>query len=164
MTTVHAYTGSQAIVDSPHRHLRRGRAAAANLIPASTGAAIATTKALPEYRGRFEGAAVRTSHDRIAGGHRVGRSPTDHGGRGEPGVHCGSRSERYRGVRRASDPVVSSDIIKDPRASVVDLNMTQAIDGDLIKVMSWYNNEWGYSNQLVREALRIAGGVEHDRR
>ena len=76
-----------------------------------------------------------------------------------------AESERYRGVLGVTrDPMVSSDIIKDPRASVVDLNMTQVVDGDLIKVMSWYDNEWGYSNQLVREALRIAGGVEHERR
>ena len=66
-------------------------------------------------------------------------------------------SERYRGVLGVTtDPLVSSDIIKDPRASVVDLGMTQIVDGDLVKVMSWYDNEWGYSSQLVREALRIA--------
>jgi glyceraldehyde 3-phosphate dehydrogenase len=76
-----------------------------------------------------------------------------------------AESERNRGVLGVTrDPLVSSDIIKDARASVVDLNMTQVVDGDLIKVMSWYDNEWGYSNQLVREALRIAGRVEHERR
>jgi glyceraldehyde 3-phosphate dehydrogenase len=70
-------------------------------------------------------------------------------------------SERYRGVLGVSaDPLVSSDIIKDSRASVVDLAMTQVVDGDLIKVMSWYDNEWGYSNQIVREALRIAGEID----
>ena len=68
-----------------------------------------------------------------------------------------AETERYRGVLGVTtDPVVSSDIIKDSRASVVDLGMTQVVDGDLVKVMSWYDNEWGYSNQLVREALRIA--------
>jgi glyceraldehyde 3-phosphate dehydrogenase len=66
-------------------------------------------------------------------------------------------SDRYRGVLGVTrDPIVSSDIIKDPRASVVDLGLTQVVDGDLVKVMSWYDNEWGYSNQVVREALRIA--------
>ena len=66
-------------------------------------------------------------------------------------------SERYRGVLGVTtDPVVSSDIVRDPRASVVDLGMTQVVDGDLVKVMSWYDNEWGYSSQLVREALRIS--------
>jgi glyceraldehyde 3-phosphate dehydrogenase len=73
-------------------------------------------------------------------------------------------SERYRGVLGAtSDPIVSSDIIKDPRASIVDLGMTQVVDGDLVKVMSWYDNEWGYSSQLVREAVRIAGEIVHQR-
>ena len=77
-----------------------------------------------------------------------------------------AESERYRGVLGVTrDPLVSSDIIKDARASVVDLNMTQVVDGDLIKVMSCStSNEWGYSNQLVREALRIGGGIEHERR
>jgi glyceraldehyde 3-phosphate dehydrogenase len=71
-----------------------------------------------------------------------------------------AESERYRGVLGVTrDPIVSSDIIKDPRASLVDLGMTQVVDGDLIKVMSWYDNEWGYSNQLVREALRVANAV-----
>ena len=72
-----------------------------------------------------------------------------------------AESERYRGVLGVTtDPVVSSDIIKDSRASVVDLGMTQVVDGDLIKVMSWYDNEWGYSNQLVREAVRVANAVD----
>ena len=166
MTTVHAYTGSQAIVDSPHRHLRRGRAAAANLIPTSTGAAIATTKALPEYRGRFDGAAVRApvTIGSLADIVAVVARPTTVDEVNQV-FTAEAESERYRGVLGVTrDPLVSSDIIKDPRASVVDLNMTQVVDGDLIKVMSWYDNEWGYSNQLVREALRIAGGVEHERR
>ncbi|MGH7909776.1 MAG: type I glyceraldehyde-3-phosphate dehydrogenase, partial [Thermodesulfobacteriota bacterium] len=158
MTTVHAYTASQAIVDSPHAHARRGRAGAANFVPTSTGAAVATTKALPEYRGRFDGVAVRAPvpvgslSDIVAVATRpttvdeVNRVFTDEAG-----------SERYRGILGVTtDPVVSSDIIKDSRASVVDLGMTQVVDGDLVKVMSWYDNEWGYSSQLVREALRIA--------
>ena len=73
-----------------------------------------------------------------------------------------AETERYRGILGAtSDPIVSSDIIKDPRASIVDLGMTQVVDGDLVKVMSWYDNEWGYSNQLVREAIRIAKEIDH---
>ena len=166
MTTVHAYTASQAVVDSHHQHPRRGRAAAANLVPTSTGAAIATTKALPEYRDRFGGAAVRApvAIGSLADIVAVGARPTTVAEVNQV-FTAEADSERYRGVLGVtSDPVVSSDIIKDPRASVVDLNMTQVIDGDLIKVMSWYDNEWGYSNQLVREALRIAGGIEHHRR
>ena len=158
MTTVHAYTASQAIVDSPHARARRGRAGAANLVPTSTGAAAATARALPEYRGRFDGVAGRSP---VAGGSladivalvtkpttvdEVNQVFTQEAG-----------TERYRGILGVTtDPVVSSDIIKDSRASVVDLGMTQVVDGDLVKVMSWYDNEWGYSNQLVREAVRIA--------
>jgi glyceraldehyde 3-phosphate dehydrogenase len=163
MTTVHAYTASQAIVDAAHGRPRRGRAAGANLVPTSTGAASATARALPEYRGRFDGVAVRapvpvgsladivslvarpTTVDEV---NRVFVEEAD--------------SERYRGILGVTtDPIVSSDIIKDPRASIVDLGMTQVVDGDLVKVMSWYDNEWGYSSQLVREAVRIATAIDH---
>ena len=161
MTTVHAYTSSQAIVDSAQRRLRRGRAAGANLVPTSTGAAMATARALPEYRGRFDGIAVRAP---IAVGSLadivalVSRPTTvDEVNRAFSEEASG---ERYRGiVGVTSDPIVSSDIIKDPRASIVDLGMTLVVDGDLVKVMSWYDNEWGYSNQLVREAVRIAAEI-----
>ncbi len=162
MTTVHGYTASQAIVDALHAHVRRGRAAAANLVPTSTGAAAATIKALPDYRGRFDGVAVRapvpvgsladivTLAARPTTVDEVNRVFTEE-----------AESERYRGILGVTmDRIVSSDIIKDPRASVVDLGLTQVVDGDLIKVMSWYDNEWGYSSQLVREALRVANAVD----
>jgi glyceraldehyde 3-phosphate dehydrogenase len=161
MTTVHAYTASQAIVDAPHRHVRRGRAAAANLVPTSTGAAAATARALPEYGGRFDGVAVRApvAVGSLADIVALTARPTTvlevNGVFTEE-----AESERYRGVLGVTtDPVVSSDIIKDTRASVVDLGMSQVVDGDLVKVMSWYDNEWGYSSQLVREALRIVREV-----
>ena len=157
MTTIHAYTASQNIVDGPHKHLRRGRAGAANFVPTSTGAAAATTKALPEFRGRFDGVAVRgpvpvgSLADIVVLAER--HTSVDEVNRvfGEEAL-----TDRYKGVLGASaDPLVSSDIIRDSRASVIDLGMTQVVDRDLVKVMSWYDNEWGYSSQLVREALRI---------
>jgi glyceraldehyde 3-phosphate dehydrogenase len=157
MTTIHAYTSSQAIVDGPSKKWRRGRAGAINLVPTSTGAAIATTKALPHYQGRFDGVAVR-------GPVPVGSladivfltEKTTTAEEVNDIFREESESERYRGIVGVSeDPIVSSDIIQDPRASVVDLTMTQVVDGDLVKVMSWYDNEWGYANQMVREALRI---------
>jgi glyceraldehyde 3-phosphate dehydrogenase len=158
MTTVHAYTASQALVDAPHTHARRGRAGAANLVPTSTGAAAATARALPQYRGRFDGVAVRVPvpvgslADIVA---LATRPTTVDEVNGVFTEEAGN--ERYRGILGVTtDPVVSSDIIKDSRASVVDLGMTQVVDGDLVKVMSWYDNEWGYASQLVREALRIA--------
>jgi glyceraldehyde 3-phosphate dehydrogenase len=165
MTTVHGYTASQALVDSPHKQARRGRAGAANFVPTSTGAAAATARALPEYRDRFAGVAVRAP---VAAGSladivAVTARPTTVDEINRVFTEE-SETERYRGILGVtSDPVVSSDIIKDPRASVVDLGLTQVVDGDLVKVMSWYDNEWGYSNQLVREALRIAKEMDRTR-
>jgi glyceraldehyde 3-phosphate dehydrogenase len=158
MTTIHAYTATQAIVDRPNKKRRRGRAAAANLIPSSTGAAVATTKALPQYAGKFDGVAVRVPlpigsladlvflTSRPTTVDEVNTMFTEE-----------ANSDRYRGVLGVTDePLVSSDIIQDPRASIVDLDLTQVVDGNLVKVMSWYDNEWGYTSQMIKEAVRIA--------
>ena len=158
MTTVHAYTSSQGIVDGPGRRFRRGRAAAANLVPTTTGAALATTRALPQYAGLFDGIALRAPipvgsiadvtfvTSRATTVDEVNQIFTEE-----------AETERYAGVLGVSrDPLVSSDIIGDSRASIVDLDLTRVIDGDLVKVMSWYDNEWGYANQMVREALAVA--------
>ncbi|MFA4904323.1 MAG: type I glyceraldehyde-3-phosphate dehydrogenase [Desulfobaccales bacterium] len=159
MTTIHAYTSSQAMVDGPNKKWRRGRAGAANLVPTSTGAAVATTNTLPQYKGKFDGVSVRCP------------------------VPCGSLADlvfvtertttveeinkifleesegRYKGILEyAKDPIVSSDIIMNPHASIFDPSMTQVVDGDLVKIFSWYDNEWGYTNQMVREAVRLAKG------
>lgn len=159
MTTIHAYTSSQSIVDGPSSKWRRGRAGAVNFVPTSTGAAKATTRVLPQYDNLFDGAAIR-------GPVPVG-SIADIVFMLERGVTAEevndvfekeAHSERYSGILGvAADPVVSSDIIKDSRASVVDPGMTQVVGGDLLKVLSWYDNEWGYSSQMVREAARMAG-------
>jgi glyceraldehyde 3-phosphate dehydrogenase len=158
MTTVHAYTASQALVDGPNKHMRRGRAGGANLVPTSTGAAIATTKVLPQFQDRFNGAAIRAPipvgsvadivflTERKTTVEEVNQIFKEE-----------AASERYKGILGASeDPLVSSDIVQDPRASIVDLGMTQVVDGDLVKVMSWYDNEWGFTSQMVREAVEIA--------
>lgn len=158
MTTIHAYTSTQALVDAPAgKDRRRGRAAAANLVPTSTGAAQATTKALPQYEDRFDGVAVRAPVPVGSIADLVfvtGRATTvdeiNDIFREEAG------SDRYDGILGVSeDPLVSSDIVRDPRASIVDLGMTRVTGGDLVKVMSWYDNEWGYANQLIREALKV---------
>jgi len=157
MTTIHAYTSSQSIVDAPARKIRRGRAGAANFVPTSTGAAIATTLVLPQYEGGFDGVAVRgpvpvgsiadiifvTSRDTtVEEVQQIFRQE--------------AATERYQGILGATDdPIVSSDIIKDPHASLVDLQMTQVVDGNLVKVMSWYDNEWGFTCQMIREAVRM---------
>jgi glyceraldehyde 3-phosphate dehydrogenase len=157
MTTVHAYTASQSVVDGPNKRFRRGRAAAANLVPATTGAAEATTRALPAYAGRFDGIAIRAPipvgsiADITFVTSRTTTVDEVNGILSEE-----AETERYVGVLGvARDPLVSSDIIGDPRASVVDLDLTKVVDGDLVKVMSWYDNEWGYANQMVREAVSL---------
>jgi len=159
MTTIHAYTSTQAIVDGPSKKWRRGRAGAANFVPTSTGAAIATTKALPELQGKFDGVAVRgpvpvgSLADIVLMSARETTVDEVNNIFKEE-----AQSERYEGVLGvAEDPIVSSDVIKDKRASIVDLEMTQVMGGDLVKVMSWYDNEWGYTAQMVRETLQILG-------
>ena len=158
MTTIHAYTSSQGIVYAPSKKYRRGRAAAANFVPTSTGAAVATTQVLPQFKGRFDGVAIRgpipvgsisditfvterdTSVDEI---NRFFREEAE--------------TEQYRGILGfTEEPLVSSDIVQDPRATIVDLTMTQVVDGDLVKVMAWYDNEWGYASQMVRETVCLA--------
>jgi glyceraldehyde 3-phosphate dehydrogenase len=159
MTTVHAYTSSQSIVDGPNKRHRRGRAGAANLVPTTTGAALATTRALPQYVDRFDGVAVRAP---IPVGsiaditfHTTRKTTIDEVNQI---LSDEAQTSRYAGVLGVSrDPLVSSDIVGDPRASIVDLELTKVVDGDLIKVMSWYDNEWGYANQMLREARAVAG-------
>jgi glyceraldehyde 3-phosphate dehydrogenase len=159
MTTIHAYTSTQSIVDGPSKKWRRGRAGAANFVPTSTGAAIATTKALPELKGKFDGVAVRgpvpvgsLADIVFLSGRPTTVDEVNNIFREE------AKTARYDGILGvAEDPIVSSDIIMDKRASVVDLEMTQVVDGDLIKIMTWYDNEWGYTSQMIREALRLVG-------
>jgi glyceraldehyde 3-phosphate dehydrogenase (phosphorylating) len=159
MTTVHAYTSSQSVVDGPRRQFRRGRAAGANLVPTTTGAALATTRALPQYAGLFDGIALRAPVPigSIADITLLASRRTSVGEVNQV-LTEEAATDRYAGVLGVSrDPLVSSDIIGDPRASIVDLELTKVIDGDLVKVLSWYDNEWGYANQMLREARSLAG-------
>ena len=130
-------------------------------MPTSTGAAVATTKALPHYRGLFDGAAIRAPvpvgsiaditfvTERSTSVEEVNNIFREEAG-----------SQAYHEVIGVSeDEIVSSDIIQDPRASIIDLAMTQVVDGDLVKVMSWYDNEWGYANQMIRQAVKMGKTV-----
>lgn len=158
MTTIHAYTASQHIVDGPSKgNFRMGRAGAANLVPTTTGAAIATTKALPGLTGKFDGVAIRTPIPvgSLSDMTFVTQIPVT-----VETVNAifeeESKTDRYAKVLAVtSDPIVSSDIIKSPFASIIDLNMTRVVDGDLLKIMTWYDNEWGFTNQMIREILEI---------
>jgi glyceraldehyde 3-phosphate dehydrogenase len=157
MTTVHAYTASQRMVDGPSTDVRRGRAGAANMVPSSTGAALATARALPAVKDRFDGIAIRVPIPvgSIADVVFVTSRPTS-----PQEINDTFREEagtdRYRGVLGVTeDPLVSSDIVGDPRASVVDAGMTRVVDGTLAKVVAWYDNEWGFAHQMVRQALAM---------
>ena len=164
LTTVHAYTATQALVDSPGgaKDLRRGRAAAQSFVPSSTGAATATAKALPAMEGRFDGVSVRGPV--VVGSISdvvfvVGRDTTPE--EVNDVLRREATSDRYQGILAvAEDPLVSADIVRDPRASIVQLDMTRVVGGDLVKVMSWYDNEWGYTCQMIREAIQIARAGE----
>jgi glyceraldehyde 3-phosphate dehydrogenase len=158
LNTVHAYTASQTLVDAPSkREPRMGRSAAINLAPASTGAAIAVTKALPEYEGKFDGVAVRSpvpvgsiSDVTFIAARNTTPEEINEIFQEE------AASDRYRSVIAVSnEPQVSTDIIQSPFAAVIDLEMTRVVDGDLGKVMAWYDNEWGFTNQMIRQIVAL---------
>ncbi|MFI5330385.1 MAG: type I glyceraldehyde-3-phosphate dehydrogenase [Desulfobaccales bacterium] len=157
MTTIHAYTSSQAIVDGPSKKFRRGRAGAANLVPTSTGAAVATTNVLPQYKGKFDGVAMRCPVvlGSVADLVFLTERPTTVA---EINAIFKEEAETtYKGiVEYARDEIVSSDVIGSTYASIFDPSMTQVVDGDLVKVFSWYDNEWSYTSQMIREGVRLA--------
>ena len=157
MTTIHAYTNDQNILDLPHKDLRRARAAAQNLIPTSTGAAKAISEVLPGLKGRLDGIAVRAPVmdgslvDLVC---KVKRTVT------KDEVNAAMKaaaSGAMKGVLEyCEDPVVSSDIIGNPASSVFDSLSTNVMQGDMVKVLSWYDNEWGFSNRVVDALLKLA--------
>lgn len=158
LNTVHGYTASQALVDGPSKKdFRSGRAAAQNIIPASTGAANATAKSLPAYKGMFDGIAMRVP---VAAGSIidftfVSKKKTSVEEINEI-LKKAAKSDKWKETLKVSEePLVSSDIIGEPYGSVVDLSSTRVVDGDLVKILSWYDNEWGYSHSLLLHALRV---------
>lgn len=157
MTTVHGYTAGQGIVDGPNKNLRRGRAGAINIVPTSTGAAIATTKALPQYAGKFDGVALRVPVP-VGSVSDVVILTEKNTTKDEVNAILTKESNgRYKDiVSVTNDPIVSSDIIGDPHACIIDLQMTKVVDGNLLKIFAWYDNEWGYTNQMIRQAKDVA--------
>jgi glyceraldehyde 3-phosphate dehydrogenase (phosphorylating) len=157
MTTIHAYTADQRLQDMPHKDLRRARAAAINLIPASTGAAKAIGVVIPELNGKLHGFAVR--------------APVPTGSVVDLTVECSRATsvEEVNGALKAAaqsgpmsgflsyteDPIVSSDIVSSRYSSIVDSQLTSVMDGTMVKVVAWYDNEWGYSSRLVDLVQRV---------
>jgi glyceraldehyde 3-phosphate dehydrogenase len=157
MTTIHAYTADQRLQDLPHRDLRRARAAAINLIPASTGAAKAIGAVIPELQGKLHGMAIR--------------APVPTGSVVDLTCECARETsvEEVNGALKAAaasgplegimqyteDPIVSTDIVRSPFSAIVDSQLTAVMDGTMVKVIAWYDNEWGYSNRLVDLVTRV---------
>jgi glyceraldehyde 3-phosphate dehydrogenase len=157
MTTIHAYTADQRLQDMPHKDLRRARAAAINLIPASTGAAKAIGLVIPELQGKLHGFAVR--------------APVPTGSVVDLTVECARETsvEEVNGALKAAadsgplegilqyteDPIVSTDIVQSQYSSIADSKLTAVVDGTMLKVVAWYDNEWGYSNRLVDLVQRV---------
>ena len=157
MTTVHAYTNDQQILDLPHKDLRRARAAGFNIIPTSTGAASAVGKVIPALNGKLNGCAMRVP---VADGSLIDfvadlkRKVTVE----EVNAALKKAAEGpLKGILEYSeDPLVSSDIVGNPASSIVDAQSTMVMDGNMVKVVAWYDNEWGYSNRLADLAARAA--------
>ena len=161
MTTVHAYTGDQQLLDGPHKDYRRARAAAANLVPTSTGAAKALGLVVPELAGKLHGFAVRVP---VPTGSLVDLTveverPTSVEGVNALFAERADHDELTGILHYSEEPLVSSDIVKSPFSAIFDAPLTTVIDGTLVKVVAWYDNEWGYSNRLVELAQRVLAPV-----
>jgi len=156
MTTTHAYTNDQKILDLPHKDLRRARAAAMNMVPTSTGAAKAIGLVIPELNGRLDGVAMRVPvpDGSIVDLTAMVRTKTD-----KAGVNAAMKAAaegKLKGILEYSEePLVSSDIIGNPHSSVFDAGLTTVLEGDMVKVFSWYDNEWGFSNRVVELFSRL---------
>jgi glyceraldehyde 3-phosphate dehydrogenase len=156
MTTIHAYTADQRLQDLPHRDLRRARAAAINLIPASTGAAKAIGLVIPELQGKLHGFAVRAP---VPTGSVVDltveasrETSTDEVNQAMKAAADGP----LKGILEyTEDPIVSSDIVKNPASAIFDAQLTAVMDNTMVKIVAWYDNEWGYSNRVVDVAQKL---------
>ena len=157
MTTVHSYTASQALQDAPAKDLREGRNAAENIVPTTTGAATAAAKAYTPLAGKFDGMSVRVPTPvvslsditiltkRVVTVEEVNEV-----------LKTACSKPEYAGILDCTDePLVSSDFIGNPHSSIIDLLLTRVVDGDLLKVVAWYDNEWGYSNRLVESVINV---------
>jgi glyceraldehyde 3-phosphate dehydrogenase len=157
MTTIHAYTADQRLQDMPHRDLRRARAAAINLIPASTGAAKAIGAVIPELNGKLHGFAVRAP---VPTGSVVDLTVEANRETTVEEINAALKAAAESGPMQGllaytEDPIVSTDIVKNPASSILDSQLTAVMDGTMVKLVSWYDNEWGYSNRIVELVQKV---------
>jgi glyceraldehyde 3-phosphate dehydrogenase len=166
MTTIHSYTAEQNLVDGPPpggkaNDLRRARSAAENIIPTSTGAAISATQAIPELKGKFDGMAFRvpTPVGSLSDFTLLLKTSTTKEQINDA-FREASKTKSYAGILEVTDEqIVSSDIVGNPASCIVDLSLTQVMDGNFVKVIAWYDNEFGYSNRLVEEVILVGKSV-----
>jgi glyceraldehyde 3-phosphate dehydrogenase len=163
LNTVHGYTATQNLTDAPSRNkdLRRGRAAAQNIIPSTTGAARAVTRALPELEGKFDGIATRVPviSGSVADITFIAKRKTSVEEINKI-LTKAANSPRWKGIVKVTeDPIVSTDIIGEPYGAIIDLSFTHVVDDTLVKVLSWYDNEWGYVTTLVKHVVNVTSLV-----
>ena len=161
MTTIHAYTADQNLHDGPHKDLRRARAAANNIVPTTTGAAIATGEVIPELKGIFDGVAIRVpvSVGSISDFTFLLAKPTTVEEVNKVLEEASKQPELEAILAVTNEPIVSSDIIGRSESAIVDLSLTQVVGGDMVKVFAWYDNEWGYSNRLVEQVIQVGKSI-----
>jgi glyceraldehyde 3-phosphate dehydrogenase len=157
LTTVHSYTASQALQDAPNKDLREGRNAAENIVPTTTGAATAAAKAYPKLKDKFDGMSVRVPTAVVSLSDitmLLSRDVTVE--EVNDALKKAVADPRYLGILDATDePLVSSDFIGNPNSAIIDLLLTKVVGGNLLKVVAWYDNEWGYSNRLVESVMNV---------
>jgi glyceraldehyde 3-phosphate dehydrogenase len=157
MTTIHAYTADQRLIDMPHRDLRRARAAAINLIPATTGAAKAIGLVIPDLNGKLHGFAMRAP---VPTGSVVDLTVETNRETSVEEVNAALKAAATEGplsdyLEYTDQPIVSSDIVKNPSSSILDSQLTAVMEGTMVKLVAWYDNEWGYSNRLADLVMRL---------
>ena len=162
LTTVHSYTASQKLQDAPAKDLREGRNAAENIVPTSTGAAIAVTKALPSLKGKFDGISMRVPTPVVSISDVTALLSKDVTVEDvNEAFKKASKEPFYQGILAVSDePLVSRDFIGNSNSGIIDLELTRVVDGNLVKVCVWYDNEWGYSNRLVELVADVAKALK----
>jgi len=157
MTTIHSYTADQNLVDGPHKDLRRARAAAVNIVPTTTGAAIATCKTIKSLSNKFDGMAIRVPSPIVSLSDITVLLKKKSDIETVNQAFVDAETSTHKEILITTDqPVVSSDLVQNPASSIVDLSLTNVVDGDLIKIISWYDNEWGYSVRMVGMAEIIS--------